>query len=251
MLDMRPSSSESACHPSGGDVTGSVLDSPGGETRDLSNVEAPGEIVVLGIGNVLWADEGFGVRFVEALQARYRFAPHVTLIDGGTQGLYLVPYVNRARRLMILDAVDYGLEPGTLKLVENDEVPRFLGAKKMSLHQTGFQEVLALAQFTGSYPADVLLIGCQPEELEDFGGSLRATTKAALERAIPLAIERLAAWGAEPRPRDDRLDHAESVTGRELSLDAYETGRPSEAVACRIGDDRFLVAQATFAPTGG
>jgi hydrogenase maturation protease len=166
----------------------------------------------------------------------------VTLVDGGTQGLYLVPYVNRARRLMILDAVDYGLQPGTLKLVENDDVPRFLGAKKMSLHQTGFQEVLALAQFTGTYPQEVLLIGCQPEELEDFGGSLRETTKVALERAIPLAIERLAAWGAMPQPREQAPADHEVVTGRELALEAYETGRPSAAAACRFGDERFLAA---------
>ena len=102
-------------------------------------------IVVLGIGNVLWADEGFGVRCVEALQARWDFAPHVQLVDGGTQGLYLLPLVQDAARLLIFDAVDYGLAPGTLKVVENEDVPRFLGAKKMSLHQTGFQEVLMLA----------------------------------------------------------------------------------------------------------
>ena len=52
-------------------------------------------------------------------------------------------------------------------------MPRFLGAKKMSLHQTGFQEVLMLAELTGRYPEEVLLIGCQPEQLEDYGGSLR------------------------------------------------------------------------------
>jgi hydrogenase maturation protease len=246
---MQPTAPQTACHPCGDAATDAVQDSRSGSTR-ASPGDSHDEVIVLGIGNVLWADEGFGVRFVEALQARYDFAPHVTLVDGGTQGLYLVPVVNRARRLMILDAVDYGLEPGTLKLVENDDVPRFLGAKKMSLHQTGFQEVLALAQFTGTYPEEVLLIGCQPEELEDFGGSLRATTKAALERAIPLAIERLAAWGAMPRPREQAPADHEAVTGRELSLEAYETGRPSAAMACRVGDDRFLASATRTAAAG-
>jgi len=119
-------------------------------------------IVVLGIGNVLWADEGFGVRCVEALQQRWDFAPHVNLVDGGTQGLYLVQHVQAASKLLIFDAIDYGLAPGTLKLIENEAVPRFMGAKKMSLHQTGFQEVLSLAQLTEQYPEQVLLIGCQP-----------------------------------------------------------------------------------------
>jgi hydrogenase maturation protease len=197
-------------------------------------------IVVLGIGNVLWADEGFGVRCVEALQARYDFAPEVWLIDGGTQGLYLIPHVHAARQLVIFDAVDYGLAPGTLKVVENDEVPKFLGAKKMSLHQTGFQEVLQLAQLTGSYPDEVLLIGCQPEVLDDYGGSLRASVKAALEDALALAVERLAAWGARPVPRTRPLAGAEAVTASGLALDRYEGERPSAADACRVGDPRFL-----------
>ena len=96
-----------------------------------------GPVIVLGIGNVLWADEGFGVRAVEALQRQWTFADGghpVELVDGGTQGLYLIQHVQAASRLLILDAIDYGLAPGTLHLVENDEVPKFLGAKKMSLH---------------------------------------------------------------------------------------------------------------------
>jgi hydrogenase maturation protease len=196
--------------------------------------------VVLGIGNVLWADEGFGVRAVEALQAGWEFAPHVELVDGGTQGLYLLPLVQGARRLLILDAVDYGLAPGTLKCVENDEVPRFLGAKKMSLHQTGFQEVLMLAQMTDAYPDEVLLIGCQPEQLEDYGGSLRDSVKQALAQALPLALRRLADWGAEPRARARPLANADAVATPALALQAYERGRPSAEAACRIGDARFL-----------
>lgn len=123
-----------------------------GDCHDLGGNPGAEAIYVLGIGNVLWADEGFGVRCIEALQRRYEFAPHVQLIDGGTQGLYLIQHVQAATRLLIFDAIDYGLTPGTLKLVENDDVPRFMGAKKMSLHQTGFQEVLMLALLTEQYP---------------------------------------------------------------------------------------------------
>lgn len=197
-------------------------------------------IVVLGIGNVLWADEGFGVRCIEELARRYAFAPHVELIDGGTLGLYLIHHVQNAGRLLIFDAVDYGLAAGTLKLVEDSEVPRFMGAKKLSLHQTGFQEVLALAELTGSYPEQVLLVGCQPELLDDFGGSLTDVVRASVEPALALAIERLEAWGAEPRPRTQQ---EQQDAGSALALSAYEAGRPSEELACRIGDERFLVAR--------
>ncbi len=154
---MSRTSPEAACHP-------------GGDTHP--------SICVLGIGNLLWADEGFGVRCVEALQQRHEFAPHVSLVDGGTQGLYLIQHVQAADCLLILDAIDYGLAPGTLMLVRDDEVPRFLGTKKMSLHQTGFQEVLSLAQLTGHYPAQVLLIGCSRR-------SWRTTAAACARRSKP------------------------------------------------------------------
>ncbi|WP_062364612.1 HyaD/HybD family hydrogenase maturation endopeptidase [Variovorax paradoxus] len=201
-------------------------------------------ICVLGIGNVLWADEGFGVRCVEALQRRYEFAPHVGLIDGGTQGLYLIQHVQQATRLLIFDAIDYGLPAGTLKLIEDDEVPRFMGAKKMSLHQTGFQEVLMLAQLTERYPQRVLLVGCQPEELDDYGGSLRPAVKLAMEDALALGIDALRRWGAMPRPRRHPLPGPDAVTFQQLDLDRYEAGRPAEDAACRHGDERFLPAPA-------
>ncbi len=211
-------------------------------------MEAP-RIVVLGIGNLLWADEGFGVRCVELLAQRWRFAPHVQLVDGGTQGLYLLQHVQAATHLLILDAIDYGLEPGTLKLVEGEEVPRFMGAKKMSLHQTGFQEVLSLAQFTGCWPAQVLLVGCQPAELEDFGGSLSAPVRAALEPALAATLQRLQAWGAAPQPRQGLADPAleDTLTVPVLAMGAYESGRPSAEAACRVGDERFMPPSPTAA----
>ena len=146
------------------------------------------KVTILGIGNVLWADEGFGVRAVEALNRGHVFPGNVTLIDGGTQGIYLVQHVREADLLLVFDAVDYGLPPGTLKLIEGDAVPKFMGAKKMSLHQTGFQEVLAMAELLGDYPEHILLVGVQPEELEDYGGSLRPSVRAQIAPAIDAAL---------------------------------------------------------------
>lgn len=212
-------SPESACHPS----------------RDSTDT-----ITVLGIGNVLWADEGFGVRCIETLQQRYEFAPNVQLVDGGTQGLYLIQHVQQAGKLLIFDAIDYGLAPGTLKQVENEEVPRFMGAKKMSLHQTGFQEVLMLALLTEQYPREVLLIGCQPAELDDYGGSLRPVVREAMEDALALGVNALREWGAQPVPRTTPLTQREAVGFAELELSRYEGERPAEGLACRVGDERFF-----------
>ena len=69
-------------------------------------------VLVLGIGNILWADEGFGVRAVEEFHRRYELPQDVTVLDGGTQGLYLVNYVQEADDLLVFDAIDYGLVPG-------------------------------------------------------------------------------------------------------------------------------------------
>jgi len=204
-------------------------------------------VLILGIGNVLWADEGFGVRAVEELARRYRFGPHVRILDGGTQGIYLVDQVRWADCLVVFDAVDYGLPPGTLKRVEGAEVPRFLGAKKMSLHQTGFQEVLALADLLGDYPRHLLLIGVQPVELEDFGGSLRPEVKARIWPAISLARAYLEGLGvtceriqADPAGPSGEVARALDLPDPALGMDRYESGRPSAAAACRHGDPRVL-----------
>ena len=194
-------------------------------------------ILILGIGNVLWADEGFGVRCVEAMADRFSLPDSVRLLDGGTQGLYLLPDLEEADALIVLDAVDYGLPPGTLKVVEGDEVPAFMGAKKMSLHQTGFQDVIATAQLLGRCPARLVLIGCQPVELEDYGGGLRPLTAACIDPAIAVAVRVLRDWGVR---LDEGASEAPDLADAAIRRDAYEGGRPSAEAACRIGDERFL-----------
>jgi hydrogenase maturation protease len=196
-----------------------------------------GMILVLGIGNLLWADEGFGLRAAEELQRRYEFDERVTVVDGGTQGLYLLPMVQEAEALLVFDAIDYGLPPGTLKVIEGDDVPSLMGAKAMSLHQTGFQDVLAAAELLGHKPAQLMLIGVQPEELRDFGGSLRESVRAQIGPAVELGVAQLRSWGATVTAREQP---AESFTADSLSIKAYEQGRPSEEEACRQGDARFL-----------
>jgi len=195
-------------------------------------------ILVLGIGNLLWADEGFGVRCAEALQAGWSLPENVNILDGGTQGLYLLPYVTEAKHLIVFDAIDYGLEPGTLKVIEGDDVPRFMGAKKMSLHQTGFQEVLSSAMLMDGLPESLVLIGVQPKELEDYGGSLRPEVRARMPEALRIALDKLREWGVEPIAIEATEDASP------LNLNDYEGGRPDEEAACRIGDDRFLARMA-------
>jgi hydrogenase maturation protease len=187
-------------------------------------------VLVLGIGNILWADEGFGVRAVESFHARYEVPENVTILDGGTQGLYLVNFLEDCDRLIVFDAIDYGLEPGTLKIVEDDEVPKFTGAKKMSLHQTGFQEVLSAADLLGHYPERLTLIGCQPVDLEDWGGPLTAPVASVIPRAIEVAVSVLASWGIVVSPRsDDNL--GTGLLANDIDFDHYERRETEAAIS--------------------
>ncbi len=198
------------------------------------------EVVVLGIGNVLWADEGFGVRAVEAFHEAFAFPPDVLLLDGGTLGLNLLEYVASARRVLVFDAIDFGLAPGTLRVLRDAEVPAW-GRTKLSPHQTGFNDVLALAQLNDHAPESIVAIGVQPVELADFGGSLRDPVKAQLPVAVALGAEVLAAWGF-PGARREPDAVVEPLNAAPLSLATYESDRPTEAAACRTGDARLLAS---------
>jgi hydrogenase maturation protease len=203
----------------------------------------PPRVLVLGVGNVLWSDEGFGVRAVEALHQAWQLPPEVSLIDGGTQGLYLLDAVCRAEHVLVLDSIDYQLPPGTMRVFRDHQVPVW-SDRMMSLHQASLQELLSLARLRGRFPKRITLIGVQPGVLDDLGGSLSPPVRARLDEAVVLAVAELAAWGVEARPRTE--PPAELLSAAALAIDAYEAGRPSASQACRIGDARFL-APAHFA----
>jgi hydrogenase maturation protease len=200
------------------------------------------DTLVLGIGNLLWADEGFGVRAVAALNEGWRFPESVTLMDGGTQGLYLLPHVQGARRILVFDAIDYGLEPGSIQVVRDGDIPAYLGVGKMSLHQTSFQEVLQFAQLLGQVPESAVLVGVQPQVLKDFGGSLTEVVRAKLPEVLAIGLEVLASWGVGGTRREPGV--IAPLHDPSLEVKSYEGGRPPENEACRVGDARFLAIRA-------
>jgi hydrogenase maturation protease len=197
------------------------------------------EALVLGVGNLLWADEGFGVRCAEAFHTRFADRDGVRVMDGGTQGLNLLGDIAGARRLLMFDALDFGHPPGTLVILRDAEVPRALSQKMMSLHQASVMELLACAAMVGDAPDILTVIGFQPVLLDDYGGSLTPQAEAAMVVALDRAAAELADWGlpvcvrARGETPDPLLDHS-------LALSAYVAGRPSAEEACRVGDARFL-----------
>jgi hydrogenase maturation protease len=199
-------------------------------------------VKVLGVGNLLWADEGFGVRCVEALGEAWDFPPEVELLDGGTLGLALIPLLQGATHILLFDAVDCGREPGTLIVARDEEVPRFMTRDKMSLHQAGMNDVLASLEMLGHRPQSFTLVGVQPVELADYGGSLTAPVRAQLAPALEIGLAELGGWGVVARPRAGA--QGAGVVSDAIAQGRYETGRPTEEVAWRRGDERFLAQRA-------
>ncbi len=193
---------------------------------------------VLGVGNVLWADEGFGVRCVEVLGASWEFPDCVELIDGGTLGLALIPLLQEATHVLLFDAVDHSGPPGSLVVARDDEVPRFMARDKMSLHQASMNDVLAALEMLGHKPAAFTVVGVKPVELGDYGGSLTPPVREQVPRAIEIGLAELAAWGIVPSPRTGGTEAGAMADA--LSLQRYETERPGEDMAWRRGDERFF-----------
>lgn len=154
----------------------------------------PGNTVVLGIGNVLWADEGFGPRVIVRMQEQGDLPLHVELVDGGTQGLYLLPLVQDATRMIVFDAVDFGRPPGEMVVLRDSEIPAFFGQRPLSLHQTGFTDVLAAAELTGRQPQAITLIGVQYANIDTWGGGLSPAIAAAIDRAIEIGRCEMQSW---------------------------------------------------------
>jgi hydrogenase maturation protease len=196
-------------------------------------------IVVLGVGNLLWADEGFGVRCVEALGERWDLPEDVGLMDGGTLGLALVPLLLDTTHVLLFDAVAHHGEPGELIVARDDEIPGIMGTGKMSLHQVGMNDILASLELLNHKPAHFTVVGIKPVELADYGGSLTEKVQSQLPAALQLGIDELRRWGVEVHERTGEAVPRDVVISA-LARQRYESGRPSAEVACRVGDERFL-----------
>jgi hydrogenase maturation protease len=149
--------------------------------------------LVLGLGNILLGDEGLGVRVVERLQARYDFGPEVLVLDGGTLGLDLLPYLEDADRLLVVDALELGQAPGTVARLEGDQIPAFLGTK-VSPHQIGLADLLVAARLRGSLPDELVLWGAQPAVL-DVGLELSPAVAVQVDVLVEKAMAELDRWG--------------------------------------------------------
>jgi len=150
-------------------------------------------VVVIGLGNPLLADDGIGLAALARLREEWSLPPEVELLDGGTWGMMLLPAVEDADRLLLLDAIDVGLEPGETVVLEREDLPLFLDGK-ISTHQVGIREVLALASLRGTLPDETVAVGLQPAELATET-ALSPEAVAGLDELVGRAVDRLRSWG--------------------------------------------------------
>lgn len=150
--------------------------------------------LVLGLGNILCGDEGIGCRIVEHLFATSVFPESVQIQDGGTMGQELLGRVMEADNLLVIDCGDFGQRPGESVTLYNDEAPVWLGAGKMSPHQSSFAEVLALAKLKNRLPARLALLGVRPLNLA-FGDNLSPSLLKKIPEFAALAKDILEKWG--------------------------------------------------------
>jgi hydrogenase maturation protease len=158
----------------------------------MVSTDFPYRKIVLGLGNLLLGDEGFGIHALQFLQAKGCSHYPVEWVDGGVLGLNLLPLVEECSHLLVLDAVDAGKPGGALVEMAQDEIPLYHGMK-MSEHQIGFQEVLAVAKFRGRYPTHLHLVGVQSVNLS-IGTELSPPVIAALPEVYLRSAIILHSW---------------------------------------------------------
>lgn len=149
--------------------------------------------LVLGLGNLLMTDDALGSRMIAELENRFLVPPSLRLLDGGTLGLDLLPYLEGVDQLLVIDALQMGAPPGKLFRLEGEEVPRAF-ANKLSVHQMGLQDLLAVAELQGHLPQQLVVWGIQAASIE-VGMELSPTVAANCEALIASIVDELKNWG--------------------------------------------------------
>jgi hydrogenase maturation protease len=148
--------------------------------------------VVLCLGNPLMTDDGLGLAVLDRLRHDWTL-DDVELVDGATWGLSLLPVIEDSRRLLVVDAITAGQEPGSLVTLERERLPIYL-SRKLSPHQVDLKDALALAAWRGHLPDDIVAIGSEPETVE-LGTELSPRVAASVETVADTVVARLEAWG--------------------------------------------------------
>ena len=151
-------------------------------------------IMVLGVGNLLFTDEGVGIHAVKTLLERYEFSQNVSIEDGGVLGINLLGIISEADDLIVVDAIRNGGAPGTLYRLEGDDIPKRILAKN-SLHQVDLLEALTLCQALDKVP-ETVIVGVEPEDIETLSLELTPPVQDKMGDLIAMVLRELDRLGA-------------------------------------------------------
>lgn len=147
------------------------------------------KIMILGVGNILFSDEGFGIKIVEELEKWFEFSENVEVVDGGVLGVLLLGVISSADHLIVVDVIRNKGIPGDLYRLEGDAIPERIRAKN-SLHQIDFLEALTLCQALDKVP-ETVIIGVEPEDIKTLSTKLTATTRNRMGDVIRMVLKEL------------------------------------------------------------
>ncbi|WP_321494444.1 HyaD/HybD family hydrogenase maturation endopeptidase [uncultured Desulfobacter sp.] len=156
-------------------------------------------ITVLGVGNILYSDDGVGIRVVEKLGKEYEFSENVDIIDGGVLGVNLLGVISNAGRLIVVDTVLNHGRPGDLHRLDHDQIPNRILAKN-SLHQVDLIEALTLCKALDHVPKPTI-IGIEPKDLYTLNEHLTPEIEARLNDLVQNVLEEVARLGGSFQPR--------------------------------------------------
>ena len=147
------------------------------------------QVLILGVGNILLADEGFGVRVIERLQAGYEFPDSVDIVDGGVLGINLLGVLSQADDIIVVDVVKNGRAPVTMYRIDKEQIP-FKIRKKDSMHQVDLPETLTLLKAIDKDPG-IVILGIEPEDMETYSLEMTTTLVAKVDRMIAFVLQEL------------------------------------------------------------
>ncbi len=153
--------------------------------------------VVIGLGNPLMGDDGVGLAVLGRLRDEWRL-DGVELVDGGTWGLSLLPEIEDAERLVLVDAIAAHCSPGDIIELSRERLPVYL-SRKLSPHQVDIKDALALAEWRGRLPSEIVAIGVQPGVVE-LGTELSDAVAPQLGRLVLTVVAQLQRWGHTCEP---------------------------------------------------
>ena len=157
-------------------------------------------IRVLGLGNVLMGDDGFGPYVVEHLLATHDFPPGVDLVDVGTPGLDLTPFLADAEAVIVVDTVKSNGEPGELRRYRKEQILARPPEPRLSPHDPGLKDTLFTLTLAGTVPREVYLVGAIPGDVS-MGSKLSPALLAAVPRAADEVVAELRRLGIEVQRR--------------------------------------------------